>query len=122
MTIRNNRSVGAKHEDLAADYLTREGVRILARNFHYHRCAEVDIIGMDGPYLVFFEVKYRSSGFSGTASEAVGLKKQYSISRTADFYLARYGLSPDTPVRFDVIAMDSFSLKWIKNAFDYIPH
>ncbi len=76
---------------------------------------------MDGAYLVFFEVKYRSSGFAGSAAEAVGIKKQYSISRVADFYLARYGHGLDTPVRFDVIAMDSFSLKWIKNAFDYIP-
>lgn len=45
---------------LAADFLTRRGVKILERNFRC-RQGEIDLIGMDGQYSVFVEVKYRNS-------------------------------------------------------------
>ena len=56
----NNRRTGSEYEARAAEYLTANGYRILERNFRC-RQGEIDLIAQDGSYLVFVEVKYRSS-------------------------------------------------------------
>jgi putative endonuclease len=110
------RTEGAEHEGLAADYLTGQGIRILERNF---RCksGEIDIIGTDEKYLIFFEVKYRSSEAYGTALEAVDRRKMRQICRTADFYRIRKGIGENVFVRFDVIGIQNDRIDWIKDAF-----
>lgn len=115
----NTRELGAKREAYACDYLTANGIRIVNRNYRTRR-GEIDIIGYDGDTLVFFEVKYRSSGARGYAAEAVDYRKQYRICRVSDYYRMVNHLPIDSPCRYDVIAMDGEDITWIKNAFDYI--
>lgn len=116
----NTREAGNKKEEEACVYLRRNEVRIKERNFRCRR-GEIDVIGYEGEYLVFFEVKYRKTDSDkGSAAEAVGIRKQRKICRTADYYMLIHGCPPDTPVRFDVIAIDGEKMQWIKNAFDYI--
>ena len=115
----NKREKGARKEEQVCAYLLSKGVKIKERNFRC-RQGEIDIIGYDGEYLVFFEVKYRSSRSKGSAAEAVGSAKQGKICRVADYYRMIHRLSDDTPVRFDVAAIDGENLRWIKNAFYYI--
>ena len=52
------RDVGGQKETLAVLFLEKQGFRILDRNY-YTRHGELDIVAMDGEYLVFAEVKYR---------------------------------------------------------------
>ena len=66
----NKREVGAAYEEAAAVFLEKNGVRILERNFRC-RQGEIDLIGRDGEYLVFFEVKYRKNADAGLPAEAV---------------------------------------------------
>lgn len=116
----NTRKVGTKKEETACQYLERQGIRIREKNF---RCkqGEIDIVGYDGEYLVFFEVKYRKTGSGkGSAAEAVGIGKQKRICRCSDYYRMIHHLAEDTPIRYDVIAIDGEKLQWIKNAFYYV--
>ena len=77
----NLRKTGSEMEDIAAEYLSARGVRILERNYRT-REAEIDIIGAEGGTILFVEVKARGSGQkSGTASEAVGTAKQKRVCR-----------------------------------------
>lgn len=115
----NTRKQGAQKEELVCAYLLSEGVRIYEQNFRSGQ-GEIDIIGYDGEYLVFFEVKYRSSGRKGTAAEAVGFAKQKRICRVADYYRVVHQCMEDTPIRFDVVAVDGAQITWIKDAFDYL--
>lgn len=115
----NTRERGAQKEEQVCAYLFSQGVRIVARNFR-SRQGEIDIVGYDGPYLVFFEVKYRSGKSMGSAAEAVGRVKQNKICRVADYYRYIHHCMEDTPLRFDVVAMDGENMQWIKNAFDYV--
>ena len=91
----------------------------IIRNF---RCkfGEIDIIGKDGEYITFFEVKYRKSNISGEAEYSVGQRKQWVISRVIDFFRYKNNLPEDIPFRIDVLAVNGNSIKWYKNAFDYI--
>lgn len=114
----NTRKLGTKKEEAACGYLEQNGVRIVEHNFRC-RQGEIDIIGYDGEYLVFFEVKYRGSDTKGSASEAVGVRKQQKICGVSDYYRMIHGCPDDTPIRFDVIAMDNDKIEWIRNAFPY---
>ena len=114
----NNRSTGSEYEQKAVDYLSKYNVRITERNFR-NRFGEIDLIGYDGEYLVFFEVKYRKGTGSGFGEEAVNYKKQKTICKVADYYRVLHGVSDFSPIRFDVIAISGEEIRWIKDAFAY---
>jgi putative endonuclease len=113
-------------EDIACKFIESHGGRIIERNFRF-KGGEIDVIYKDGDYIVFGEIKYRSSSTFGMAEEAVGYRKQRTISRGCDFYLVKNQLDEFTKVRFDVIALNidegqnTVKVHYVKNAFDYIP-
>jgi len=116
----NNRNIGTYYEEAAVSYLLRANVEILERQFKCRRLGEIDIIGIDrgedyGEALVFFEVKYRKDDKTGHPLMAVDLKKQKTIRRCAEYYLAYRADS--RYIRFDVIAICGEEITWIKNAF-----
>lgn len=112
----NKRVLGDIEEILALQYLTERGYKIHMKNF---RCkiGEIDLVAAHEGYLVFIEVKYRSSLKYGYPADAVDAKKQRIIYRVAQFYMQKHGISPETPVRFDVITIVGKEIKIIKNAF-----
>lgn len=112
----NRRRTGARYERQAAEYLEKKGYRILERNF-YTRYGEIDIIARDGRYLVFLEVKYRRDAGEGHPLEAVDLRKQNKIRKTARFFLQRHGYRGDEPCRFDVIGILGGELVHVEDAF-----
>lgn len=112
----NKRKVGARYEDLAADYLTKQGYEIVERNYR-DRQGEIDIIAREGRYLVFVEVKYRRDTKSGYPEEAVYGQKQQRIRHTASYYLYRHGHGEETPCRFDVVSIAGEEISLIRDAF-----
>ena len=112
----NRREVGSRYEDTAAAYLINHGYEILCRNFR-GRQGEIDLIGRDGRYLVFIEVKYRKNAESGDPAEAVTGLKQERIRYTAQYYLYSHGFGEDTPCRFDVVSILGDEIRLIRDAF-----
>ena len=103
----NKRKVGAFYEGLAADYLVSQGVMILERNYRSW-LGEIDLIGMtaDG-WLIFVEVKYRSSERSGeSAGGRWTAESSWVISRVAVEYLKNRYRSMDVRCRFDVVGIE----------------
>lgn len=115
----NTRKIGSGYEQIAADFLTELGYKILEMNYRI-RQGEIDIIAMDRNCIVFVEVKYRAGG-TLNALEAVDYRKQRKISRVALTYLTRHHLNEFTPCRFDVVAVTDEGCHVTKNAFDYVP-
>jgi putative endonuclease len=115
----NTRKTGNDKELLAAEYLKKNGMRIVEKNFR-SRQGEIDIIGYDGAYLVFVEVKYRKNEAKGNALEAVGIQKQLRICRTADYYRYIHHVGDDAYIRYDVVGIQGDEITWIKNAFPHI--
>lgn len=121
MHRKNKRSMGSEMETFACEWLEAHGYQIVARNF-YCRSGEIDIIAREGGYLVFVEVKYRSSPSCGAPEEAVDWRKQQTISRAALIFMQRRNYKEATPVRFDVIAVCGkapFQVRLYQNAFFY---
>lgn len=115
----NKRSVGTFYENLAARYLEDHGVMVLERNYRNKR-GEIDLIGLDPDgWLIFVEVKYRSSDYSGSPLAAVDAHKQWIISRVATGYLASRYRSLDVKCRFDVVGIEGSEITWVKNAFEF---
>lgn len=115
----NKRAAGADWEEKAAQYLQSRGMRIAERNYR-NRQGEIDIIGYHEGYLVFVEVKHRSSADKGYAAEAVGARKQRQICRVADYYRCTHKIGADTAVRYDVVAVQGDEMEWLQNAFSHI--
>ncbi len=91
---------GEKH---AVRFLRRMGYRLVTRNY---RCAvgEIDIVALDGPVIVFVEVKTRSSRQHADPEDAVNAVKQARLSRAARFFL-RQTRCEGRAARFDVLAI-----------------
>lgn len=113
----NLRILGNEKEKLAADYMEKQGYEILMLNL-FTGYGEIDIVAREGEYLVFCEVKYRKGGGAGHPSEAVSLTKQKRIVKSALYYLKKRKISPDRPIRFDVVAILGDKIEIIKNAFE----
>ena len=111
--------MGADREKQAADYLERQGMKIVERNFRT-RQGEIDLIGYHRGYLVFVEVKYRSGDAKGYAAEAVDQRKQQKICRAADYYRYSRRLGDGIGVRYDVVAIQGKEISWIQNAFPHM--
>ncbi len=108
-------TVGASMERRAESFLTRQGLRCIARN---HRCrfGEIDLILHDGCVLVFAEVRFRRSTQFGTPADTVDLRKQRRLIAAASHYLQAH--PSRLPCRFDVVAIDGQDqIYWIRQAF-----
>lgn len=116
---RNKRKIGSEQETAARIFLEGRGVHILEKNYRC-RQGEIDLIGLDGEYLVFFEIKYRKNEKAGHPAEAVNWHKQRNICRVSDYYRYMKNYAADCAVRYDVVAVMPEQICWYKNAFDYI--
>ena len=114
----NKRKTGAAYERRAAEFLERNGVTILERNYSL-KIGEIDIIGKDKDDYIFVEVKYRKNTSYGYPNEAVTASKQKSICRIATIYLQNKKLPNNGSFRFDVISILNDEITWYKNAFNY---
>lgn len=96
------KSLGRLGEDLACEYLERNGFMIVERNYRTRR-GEIDIIARRENCEVFVEVKARRTGDYGEPEEAVTGTKVRRIRAVASEYLGEKGLGTD--VRFDVVSV-----------------
>lgn len=121
--IANGEKLGDRGEALAVRYLKQQKYRILDTQ-HRNAYGEVDIIAKDGDWVVFVEVKTRSSTEAGRPLEAVDRRKQQRLTRIALAWL-KQKKKLGQPARFDVISIvwrdDSGpELQHFKNAFEPI--
>lgn len=97
----NTRKFGIIGEKIAQDYLRSKGYKILKSNF-YTKMGEIDIIAQKENWIVFVEVKTRTSLKFGTPAMAVNFNKRQHIKNSAKVFLHINKLE-DRNIRFDVI-------------------
>jgi putative endonuclease len=92
---------GALGERAAKQHLQQLGLKFLTSNFRSNR-GEIDLVFRDGDYLVFVEVKTRSSEAWTRPAAAVNTRKRRLLSQTALDYL-RLLKDRQVKIRFDVV-------------------
>ena len=98
----NHLELGKEGEEMAVKLLIGKGHEILERNFRFGKM-ELDIISLNGDFLVVTEVKTRNSMALGAPYFSVGIKKQRNIIRVADHYIQSNSI--DKEVRFDIVSI-----------------
>ncbi|TQV65276.1 MAG: YraN family protein [Halothiobacillaceae bacterium] len=115
---------GAAGEQHALEHLERQGLRLVARNVHA-RGGEIDLVMLDGPALVFVEVRARAARGLVGALESVTPAKQRRIVTAARIFLGRNPQHAQRACRFDVVgithAAGKHSIEWLQNAFEASP-
>ena len=110
--------LGKLGEEMAVDFLRKEGYTILETNWTFQK-AEIDIIARKEETLAIIEVKTRSSLEFGLPQDFVNPKKiQLLVKAVYAFVNER---SIDQNVRFDIIAIHkdgkSFVIEHLIDAF-----
>ncbi|MDP3010216.1 MAG: YraN family protein [Methylococcales bacterium] len=106
---------GENAEQQAHDFLLKQGLKSVARNF---RCkqGELDLIMLHDNTVVIIEVRFRKTDKYGSAAESVTHSKQARIIAATHIYLATKKINK--PIRFDVVALSgNGKIDWIQNAF-----
>ncbi|MEQ8362262.1 MAG: YraN family protein [Cyclobacteriaceae bacterium] len=93
---------GFEGEGLAITFLENKGYRLLERNYRYKR-SEIDLIVEKDNWLVFVEVKTRSSTSFGYPEEFVDERKAEKIMEGADQYM--YVKNWNGNVRYDIVSI-----------------
>lgn len=115
----NHNDFGILAEDLAVEYLKRNGYKILIRNFRFKH-NEIDIIAENDNLIIIVEVKARSTDVFLLPQEAVTKTKIKSIVSAANHYLEEF--NKDQEARFDIISVlpddnKNLIVNHIKDAF-----
>ena len=107
--------LGKKGEKQVAEYLKKQGCKILKQNFTTP-FGEADLIVADGEEIAFVEVKTRTKDFYGLPKESVTKEKQRRYLQIAKFYWKLNGEEPNA--RFDVAEVwADGKIEYIRNAF-----
>lgn len=96
----DKKSLGSYGEKKAAQFLRRNGYKILDMNYSC-RFGEIDIIAAKGNFVAFVEVKLRKNADFAEAREFVDRRKQHRILKTAQFWLVEN--DSELQPRFDVM-------------------
>ena len=107
--------LGKKGEKQVAEYLKKQGCKILKRNYRTP-FGEADLIVQDKDEIAFVEVKTRTSDKFGEPREAVTPEKQRRYKKIAECFWKEHGEEPNA--RFDVAEVYADgTIEYFKNAF-----
>lgn len=112
------KTFGAAGEDLVAEYLQKQGFKIIARNY-LKKYGEIDLIAELGEVLAFIEVKTRAREYENITG-IITFTKQKKMIKVAKAYMGQHNVT-DKVCRFDVAFIQTVDgvqeISYIPNAF-----
>lgn len=111
----NKRDFGNLGENLACEYLVKNGYQIIERNKHFSRFCEIDIIAKLKNKYIFVEVKTRRTNAYGTPFEAITNSKYNNIKMGVMAYIQQNNIRD---YQIDVIGITlepELNIKHLKN-------
>ena len=97
--------LGNLGEDLAVEFLEKQGYKIIERNLKTGRVGEIDIIARKDDELIFIEVKTKSNHETGLPEEEFNFYKKKKMQRAIQSYLWKNNFQNES-IRVDLIAID----------------
>jgi len=114
---RSRLDLGIWGEEVAIKHLLDNGYVILKRNARTPE-GELDIVARKGEWIVFVEVKTRSSRTHGSPEDALTTIKQRRLERAAWSFLQELGLI-DASWRIDVVAIEGSLAQGVRRLDHY---
>ena len=109
---------GKEGEQIAVDFLIKNGYKIKCRNYRYLK-SEIDIIAQKENILAIVEVRARSNDLIINIADTITKKKINLLVMGADHYVTDQDL--DVEVRFDIITIlkntKIFKIEHLESAF-----
>ena len=103
---------------MATQFLIEKGYEIIVRNYR-HKRSEIDLIVKKNNWLIFVEVKLRSSDLYGYPEDFVDYKKAKNIMEGAEQYTFENNWHGN--VRYDIVSIriqkDKTEIIQIEDAF-----
>ncbi len=93
--------LGAKGEELAAEFLIAKGYKLLARNLVL-KIGEIDLLCQNGEVIVVVEVKTQARAIFADPIYKINPTKQRKLRSLARVVAARY---PDRNIRIDAVTV-----------------
>lgn len=84
-----NFSHGREAEDAAAEYLQKQGYKILTQNWRTRYC-EIDIVAQKAKCILFVEVKYRQNSRQGSGLDYITPKKLQQMRFAAEMWVQEH--------------------------------
>lgn len=109
--------IGKQGEELANEFLRKNGYTILETNYRYRK-AEIDLIAQKDQTLAIVEVKTRTSTDFGTPESFVNKKKINLILEATNAYVVEKDL--DLEISLDIISVilgKETKIEHIQNAY-----
>ena len=98
----SHNDLGKEGETIAQQFLQKKGFKILDCNWRHLRY-EVDIVALHKDFLVFVEVKTRSTFKYGFPDESVDYRKEKMLIEAAEIYIEKKDRYNE--VRFDIVSV-----------------
>ena len=89
-----NYATGHLAEKYACDYLSKNGYKVVATNWHTRYC-EIDIIARRKKIIYFIEVKYRHNTMQGAGLDYVTPTKLRQMRFAAEMWVSENGWAHD---------------------------
>jgi putative endonuclease len=108
-------TTGHRAEALACDFLQRQGLALIERNWR-SRFGEIDLVLREGQTIVFVEVRLRTNSRFASPGESIHGRKRARLLAAAGQYLSRH---PRAACRFDAVLLkrlDPPDFEWIRDA------
>ncbi len=99
-----NKIIGNFGEDLAVNFLKKQGYKILERNLKLSY-KELDIIAKIKKKIIFVEVKTRTSKFLGPPEYEINAKKLHHLKKAISMYVNNKKNIDPNDIRLDLIAI-----------------
>ncbi|MBD5402048.1 YraN family protein [bacterium] len=111
----NNRDFGNRGEDIACEYLIKNGYEIIERNKHFSRACEIDIIAKIKKKIVFVEVKTRKTENFGSPMEAITKTKYNNIKTGVLSYVTENNIKDFQIDAIGIVLYPNLQIQHLKN-------
>ena len=115
----NKREMGRIGEDLAANFLEKQNIKIIKRNY-FTKYGEIDLIGFKNKTIIFTEVKLRNNNNFGLPIEGITKNKFKRYQNAIQIFISENNINYDN-IRFDVICLyligEKYKIEWLKNQY-----
>ena len=87
-------SIGREAETHVAEYLKKQGYKLLAQNWRTRFC-EIDLVMSMKSVVYFIEVKYRSRDGQGSGLDYITSKKLKQMEYAAEIWMSKHNWKDD---------------------------